>query len=107
MDKGAVEPSTRVHPSIQIEKNTLKELTTEERTNSENILSRKTSDKELLVGFLNIQSLTNTIKGEKNFDIYHLMNDKNLITSEFLTLAEAVPLSQKTAEFPRDSVANS
>ena len=41
-------------------------------------ITRQTTDKYLLVGFLNINSLPKSRKGEKNFDISHLMDKKNI-----------------------------
>ena len=46
--------------------NTLKELALEEKTHFRNIITRQTTYKDLLVGFLNIHSLPSSRKGEKN-----------------------------------------
>ena len=63
--------------SSQIDKNTSKELTKEERSQFGNLQRRKAPEKYLLVGFLVLHYLPSRIKGEKNFDIPNLINDKN------------------------------
>ena len=57
-------------------KNTLKELTKKERPHFRNFIIRQPTEKDLILELLNTHSLTSTRKGEKNFDLHHLMNDK-------------------------------
>ena len=66
-----MDPSKLVHTLFQI-KNTLKELTPKEKTHFGNLLTIQTSDRDLLVGFLNIHSLPSSRKG----DLSYLIIDK-------------------------------
>ena len=58
-------------------KNTQKELTKEERSHFGNLLRRHTTDKDLLLGWLKIHYIPSSRKGENNFDLSLLMNNKN------------------------------
>ena len=58
------------------QKNTFKEITKEERFHLGNLLSWQTTEKDLLVGFLNTHFLPISIKGAKKFYLSHIMNNK-------------------------------
>ena len=71
-----MEPRPQVYQKIKPNKNSQKELTKEEHTHFGNILISQALENECPIVLLNIQPLPNSRKGEKNFDIPHLITDK-------------------------------
>ena len=58
-------------------KNSQREITRKELTRFGNLLIRKSMYNELLIVFMDTQSLLNSIKGVNNFDLSHLIIDNN------------------------------